>query len=328
MNNEAALERLRATVAGQMASARSGGGGDGSGSGSDGNGGRGGSGGKSAGQGQAQRRKGGASAGARGAARGRAFDSDDYSDASDLEDDDVAAADRMARAAALRLDLESVEFIQHHLPGSPASPPAASAAAARGGAKGGRRSGGGGGTERGRAGSRSGGGGGGAGGRSSGGGDRASGGVPQPKVGGAPPALRGDSAIGRAAPRGAPVAVLRAEKVRLFSAAAGGGGSPMIYGGAIASVFGSPPPTAGDAVIVADDRLRPLGWGVYNPHSMFRVRLMQSEAECLQDDSRVLDMPALIDLRIKQVRTGGSGGGRGQERTQKEDTGLVAGEGA
>lgn len=32
------------------------------------------------------------------------------------------------------------------------------------------------------------------------------------------------------------------------------------------------------------------------------TRLMQTEVECLQDDSCVMDMASLIDLRIKQVR--------------------------
>jgi hypothetical protein len=32
---------------------------------------------------------------------------------------------------------------------------------------------------------------------------------------------------------------------------------------------------------------------------------MQSEVECLQDDSCVMDMEALVDLRIRQVKVTG-----------------------
>jgi PUA-like domain len=45
-----------------------------------------------------------------------------------------------------------------------------------------------------------------------------------------------------------------------------------VYGGAVDCVIGRPPPAAGDAVVLADSRLVPIGWGVFNPTSMFRVR--------------------------------------------------------
>ena len=68
--------------------------------------------------------------------------------------------------------------------------------------------------------------------------------------------------------------VLKKGKAQLFSS-----GSPMVYSGAVDRVVGRPPPVAGDAVIVTDGAEQPIGWGVFNPVSMFRVRLMQTEAE-------------------------------------------------
>jgi hypothetical protein len=369
INNEDAIAKLRSAVLSQMASAHRGGGGGDSGS-------SGGSSGGGARAAPAAARRGGGG----GGGRGRAFDSDDYEQVTSDADDDVVAADRMARAAAARLDVESIEYIQHHLPGrrggrgSGASSGAASGddggasrRAARGGGGGGR---GGGGDRGGR-------------GRGRGG----TGGAPQPAVIGSVPRLRGDTAIGRAAeaqPGGFAVAVLREGKTRLFEAGSpmvsGPAGRPVeawqrgsqaprrwrrrlprqpphispipkVYGGAIERVVGQPPPQAADPVVVCTPDMVPIGWGVYNPASMFRVRwgqggleargrrraatrrrwhahsrllacpalsapaaprgrlfrrrrlrrLMQSETECLQDDSAVLDMEALVDRRIQQV---------------------------
>jgi hypothetical protein len=46
----------------------------------------------------------------------------------------------------------------------------------------------------------------------------------------------------------------------------------QVYGGAVECVIARPPPSAGDVVVVADHRMAPIGWGVFNPVSMFRVR--------------------------------------------------------
>lgn len=46
----------------------------------------------------------------------------------------------------------------------------------------------------------------------------------------------------------------------------------QVYGGAVECVVGRPPPSAGDIVAVCDNRMQPIGWGVFNPTSMFRVR--------------------------------------------------------
>jgi PUA-like domain len=46
----------------------------------------------------------------------------------------------------------------------------------------------------------------------------------------------------------------------------------MVYGGAVDRVVGRPAPAAGDAVLLADGADSVIGWGIYNPNSMFRVR--------------------------------------------------------
>lgn len=51
-------------------------------------------------------------------------------------------------------------------------------------------------------------------------------------------------------------------------------GHPMVYSGAIDRVIGKPQPVAGDPVLVTDGSEAPVAWGVFNPHSMFRVRLV------------------------------------------------------
>ena len=61
--------------------------------------------------------------------------------------------------------------------------------------------------------------------------------------------------------------VLKRGKARLFR-----DGQPMVFSGAVDRVVGRPPPDAGDAVLLADGSDCTIGWGVYNPNSMFRVR--------------------------------------------------------
>ena len=53
----------------------------------------------------------------------------------------------------------------------------------------------------------------------------------------------------------------------------------MVYSGAVDRVVGRPPPVAGDLVLVTDGAEQPIAWGVYNPLSMFAVRILQTENE-------------------------------------------------
>lgn len=68
--------------------------------------------------------------------------------------------------------------------------------------------------------------------------------------------------------------VLKKGKTQLFRS-----GNPMVYSGAVDRVVGRPPPSAGDLVLVTDGAEQPIAWGVYNPLSMFAVRIMQTEDE-------------------------------------------------
>ncbi|KAG2499516.1 hypothetical protein HYH03_002463 [Edaphochlamys debaryana] len=107
----------------------------------------------------------------------------------------------------------------------------------------------------------------------------------------------GASAAGAdAAGADGPTAVLKKDKARLFLY-----GNPMVYGGAVDCVIGRPPPQAGDPVWVTDHSRRRLGWGVFNPHSMFRVRLLQQQSEVDADPSLALDLPRLLTLRVRQA---------------------------
>ena len=50
-------------------------------------------------------------------------------------------------------------------------------------------------------------------------------------------------------------------------------GAPIVYGGAVETVSGDP--QLSDAVVVVDHVDNVVGWGTYNPHSMYRVRVLQ-----------------------------------------------------
>lgn len=88
--------------------------------------------------------------------------------------------------------------------------------------------------------------------------------------------------------------VLKKGKTQLFRS-----GNPMVYSGAVDRVVGRPPPVAGDLVLVTDGAEQPIAWGVYNPLSMFAVRIMQTEDEARREHEFVLDMEALLLSRIE-----------------------------
>ena len=68
--------------------------------------------------------------------------------------------------------------------------------------------------------------------------------------------------------------VLKKGKTQLFKT-----GNPMVYSGAVDRIIGRPPPASGEAVLVTDGALHPIAWGLYNPFSMFSVRIMEMEDE-------------------------------------------------
>jgi 23S rRNA G2069 N7-methylase RlmK/C1962 C5-methylase RlmI len=87
-----------------------------------------------------------------------------------------------------------------------------------------------------------------------------------------------------------PKVILEKGKARLFQ-----DGNPLIYGGAVKEVVGDP--QAGDEVIVNDHMGNPLGRGVFNPYSQYRVRMMARTYESLYE----LPFEDLIKKRIEQA---------------------------
>ena len=81
-------------------------------------------------------------------------------------------------------------------------------------------------------------------------------------------------------------------KARLFK-----NGNPLVFSGAVKRV--EPKGLqAGDIVDVVDGADKLLGWGVYNPHSMYRVRLLASDEPALLEHR---DMGDLMAHRIRSA---------------------------
>jgi 23S rRNA G2069 N7-methylase RlmK/C1962 C5-methylase RlmI len=85
---------------------------------------------------------------------------------------------------------------------------------------------------------------------------------------------------------------LKGGKARLFKVS----GHPIVYGGAVDNVKGSV--QAGDVVDVVDVSGDLIGWGVYNPHSMYRVRLLATNEPTLLAHR---DVGALLRERLLQA---------------------------
>jgi 23S rRNA G2069 N7-methylase RlmK/C1962 C5-methylase RlmI len=77
--------------------------------------------------------------------------------------------------------------------------------------------------------------------------------------------------------------------------------SPIVYSKAIDRVVGRPAPTQGDPVLVCNGGEEPVGWGVWNPSSMYRVRIMQTADEIdltTEMASSAVDMSDILQRRI------------------------------
>ena len=105
-------------------------------------------------------------------------------------------------------------------------------------------------------------------------------------------------------------------KARLFKS-----GNPLVFSGAVKRVE----PTslrAGDIVDVVDGADKLLGWGVYNPHSMYRVRLLASDEPALLEHR---DMSELVAHRVRSAAAVRSAAGLPSEETTAYR--LINGEG-
>jgi hypothetical protein len=92
-------------------------------------------------------------------------------------------------------------------------------------------------------------------------------------------------------------AYVQGGKAKLFSELQ----SPTVYSGAIDRVVGRPTPGSGDVVLLCDGSEKPIGWGVYNPDSMFRLRIMQTVGEVGEAALRSPDLQQLIWDRVHQA---------------------------
>jgi len=91
----------------------------------------------------------------------------------------------------------------------------------------------------------------------------------------------------------APRVSLKTGKARLFW-----GGNPIVYGNSVDAVS-RPPPASGAACLVTDHAGAALGWGVYNEHSMYRVRLLGSHSEAVSSGAALaLDVEATLAARL------------------------------
>lgn len=94
-----------------------------------------------------------------------------------------------------------------------------------------------------------------------------------------------------------PRVVLKGGKSKLFT----DGGSPIIYSGAIDRVVGRPAPVVGDPVLVTDGAERPIAWGLWNPTSMFRVRILETLDGSSERTVTPESFTSLLSQRIDQA---------------------------
>jgi 23S rRNA G2069 N7-methylase RlmK/C1962 C5-methylase RlmI len=104
-----------------------------------------------------------------------------------------------------------------------------------------------------------------------------------------------------------PKVILKGGKNKLFQ---GNRRSVVVYPGAIDCVIGRPPPSPGSLVLLCDGKRTPLGIGVYNPDSLFQVRILEAlhsqndhfiDPVFLQYDNEDDILNQLIVNRIKQA---------------------------
>ena len=97
-------------------------------------------------------------------------------------------------------------------------------------------------------------------------------------------------------------------------------GNPIVYGGAVDAVSGDP--SVSDPVVVVDHAGAAIAWGCYNPHSMYRVRVLQmaweiETAEAPNGKTGVrCDVERVVSSRVRDaVRLRADAGVADSERT-------------
>eukprot|EP00210_Caulerpa_lentillifera_P000327 g320.t1 len=74
-------------------------------------------------------------------------------------------------------------------------------------------------------------------------------------------------------------------------------GNLLIFIDSIQQIVGNEP-QLGDRVILSTPNRRLLGWGVYNPRSLYRVRVLQSLHECETHSSAILNFATVFETKL------------------------------
>ena len=74
-------------------------------------------------------------------------------------------------------------------------------------------------------------------------------------------------------------------------------GNNLVFSESVHKVEG-PEPQLGDNVVVCDYKRKIVGWGVFNPRSVYRIRMMQTMPECQEDTTAVLDVISVFRSRL------------------------------
>lgn len=89
-----------------------------------------------------------------------------------------------------------------------------------------------------------------------------------------------------------PTAHIKPGKARLFQE-----GNPIVYNGVISHLSEGSIPSAGDEILVSDHLGNVIGKGVYNPHSLYRVRMLALKSEACF----ALPLQEILRLRIQSA---------------------------
>lgn len=77
-------------------------------------------------------------------------------------------------------------------------------------------------------------------------------------------------------------------------------GNHLVFLDSIKEVIGRGP-NLGDQVILSTPNRRLLGWGVFNPNSIYRVRVLQTLTDCQTHTFAILNYTSVFEVRVKEA---------------------------
>lgn len=77
-------------------------------------------------------------------------------------------------------------------------------------------------------------------------------------------------------------------------------GNHLIFADSIYKVTGREP-ELGDRVVVCDTTKKIIGWGIWNPRSIYRVRILQTLTDCTEEHESVLDLQKTFQRRLESA---------------------------